>query len=363
MTMAAPLSAGADRAIVDLRVEVTTVPLRAPFITSVRRADAAQIVIVEARDTAGRTGRGEAAVSWRVTGESPQSVTAAVDGPLSDVVVGRMPDDPALSADIAAAVWGNASARNAVECAVADLRAAQTGEALWQRLGARSASVRTDRTLSAASPPELVVAALAHREEGFDVLKIKARATDDTVRGMREVRSAIGDDVALRIDANQAWSADEAIRIIRELERAGVGLEFVEQPVAAGDLVGLAAVAAAVGTPVMADESVRTAADVRAVAAGSSVALVNIKLAKAGGLVEAGRAAEAAREHGLGIVVGCMLEGPVGITAAAGFAAAVAPETVHDLDGAHWLADLPLTERTAAFDADMIRLPSAPGAR
>ena len=75
--MAAPDPAGDDRTITGLRVEVTTALLKAPFVTSVRRADAAQIVVVEARDAAGRVGMGEAAVSWRVTGESPQSVTGS----------------------------------------------------------------------------------------------------------------------------------------------------------------------------------------------------------------------------------------------------------------------------------------------
>ncbi|RKT31505.1 L-alanine-DL-glutamate epimerase-like enolase superfamily enzyme [Microbacterium sp. AG1240] len=361
--MAVSHPAGADRTITGLRVEVTSVALKAPFVTSVRRADAAQIVVVEARDAAGRVGMGEAAVSWRVTGESAESVTAAVAGPLSDVVVGRAPDDRALPEDIAVALWGNASARSAVECAVADLRAAQTGSAVWQLLGARSPSLRTDRTLSAASPRELAEAAVGHCEEGFGVLKIKVRASDDAVAGVREVRAAVGDGVRLRIDANQAWRPDEAVRIIREMERAGVDLEFVEQPVAADDLPGLAAVAAAVETPVMADESVRTAADVRAIAERTSVSLVNLKLAKAGGLTAAERAAEVARDHGIGVIVGCMLEGPVGITAAAGLAAAVAPEVVHDLDGAHWLVDPLLTDRTAAFSADTILLPSAPGDR
>lgn len=352
-----------DREIVGLSVRVETAALTTPFVTAVRRADAAQIVLVELTDRAGRTGTGEAAVSWRVTGESPESVTAAVRGPLADAVVGRLPDDPELADDIAGALWGNAAARSAVECAAVDLAAAQIGQVLWQRLGATRSLVRTDRTLSAASPRELAIAAAAHVVEGFRVLKIKTRAADDTVAGLREVRAAVGDDIDLRVDANQAWTPDEAVRVIREAERAGIRLAFVEQPVAAADLAGLTAVAAAVDTPIMADESVRTAADVRALGETSTVALVNIKLAKTGGLAESRRAAIAARELGLGIIVGCMLEGPVGITAAASFAAVEAPDVVHDLDGAHWLAAPALTPRTATFTGETIRLPDPAASR
>lgn len=352
-----------DQVVVQLRIRESRVGLTAPFITAVRRADDAHLVVIEAVDAAGRSGFGEAAISWRVTGESPASVIAAVQGPLSDVVIGRAPGDPSLADDLRDAIWGNAAARSAVECAITELAAVQAGQSLWARLGATTPTIRTDRTLSAAAPLELARAAVEHVAEGFDVLKIKVRAGDETVAGLREVRSAVGDAIALRVDANQAWTSEEAIQVVRDVERAGILLEFIEQPVPALDLAGLAAVAAAVDTPVMADESVRTERDVRAVVEGSTVALVNIKLAKTGGLTEAHRAAATAIENGLKVVVGCMLEGPVGITAAASFAAAVAPDAVHDLDGAHWLVEPPMTPTTATFNVDVIELPSLEAAR
>lgn len=117
---------------------------------------------------------------------------------------------------------------------------------------------------------------------GFGCLKLKASAAHDTVAGLRAVRAAVGPDVTLRIDANQAWDAETAIRVIRAAEDAGLGIELVEQPVAAHDLDALAAVTAAVDTPIMADESVRTAQDVRRVAERGAADLVNIKLAKTG---------------------------------------------------------------------------------
>ena len=335
-------------AIARIRVLRVPSPLVRPFITAVRRTDHLDVVLVEVTDAEGRRGFGEAATSWRVTGESPQSVAAAVAGPLSEVVLGRDAGDPDLPVDTARAVWGNAAARSAVECAVADVAAQQRGLSLGATLSvARNSStttrIRTDMTLSAGEPSAVATISEEWATAGFGCLKLKASAAHDTVAVIRAVRAAVGPDITLRVDANQAWDAETAIRVIRATEDAGLALEFVEQPVAAHDLDALAAVAAAVDTPIMADESVRTAHDVRTIAERGAADLVNLKLAKTGGLTEALAAADAARAAGLGVVIGCMMESHVGVSAAAHLAAAVAPDIVHDLDAAFWLRASPVT--------------------
>ena len=344
------MSAGSN-AVVGVRVLRVSSPLVRPFITAVRRTDHLDVVLVEVTDADGRHGYGEAATSWRVTGESPQSVAAAVAGPLAEVVLARRADDTGIAADIARSVWGNAAARSAVECAVADLAAQQRGVSLVADLSltpavhtsSRPPRIRTDMTLSAGEPSALAALSEEHVTAGFGCLKIKASAAHDTVAGLRAVRAAVGPEITLRVDANQAWDAETAIRIIRATEDAGLGVELVEQPVTAHDLDALAAVTDAVDTPIMADESVRTARDVRRISDRGAADLVNIKLAKTGGLAEALAAAEAARTAGLGLVIGCMMESHVGVSAAAHLAAAVAPDVVHDLDAAFWLQSSPVT--------------------
>jgi L-alanine-DL-glutamate epimerase-like enolase superfamily enzyme len=92
-------------------------------------------------------------------------------------------------------------------------------------------------------------------------VKVKLDAHGDPVAKLRAVRNAVGVDARVRIDANQAFTADEAIRFITALEDEGVNLELVEQPVPAGDWDGLARVTSAVRTPILADESVWTVKD------------------------------------------------------------------------------------------------------
>jgi len=329
-----------------MRVLRVPSPLVRPFVTAVRRTDHLDVVLVEVTDADGRRGYGEAATSWRVTGESPESVTAAVAGPFADAVLGRSVDDPGLPDALAAAAWGNAAARSAVACAVADLAARHRDEPLAQTLAPHADAptrIRTDMTLSVAEPTALAVTAAEYAAAGFRCLKIKASREHDAVAGLLAVRAAVGADITLRVDANQAWDAETAIRVIRAAEDAGVGLELVEQPVAARDLDALAAVTAAVDTPIMADESVRTAQDVRDIAVRGAAGLVNVKLAKTGGLREALACVQAARSAGLGVIIGCMMESHVGVAAAAHLAAAVAPDVVHDLDAASWLRRSPVT--------------------
>ncbi|MBP3976611.1 enolase C-terminal domain-like protein [Microbacterium sp. BLY] len=346
-----------------MRVLRVPSPLVRPFVTAVRRTDHLDVVLVEVTDADGRRGYGEAATSWRVTGESPESVTAAVAGPLADAVLGRSTDDPGLADALATAVWGNAAARSAVACAVADLAAQDRDVPLAQTLavqGTAPTRIRTDMTLSVATPAALAATAAEYAAAGFRCLKIKASREHDTVAGLRAIRAAVGADITLRVDANQAWDVESAIRIIRAAEDAGLGLELVEQPVAAPDLDALAAVTAAVDTPIMADESVRTARDVQDVAARGAAGLVNIKLAKTGGLTEALAAVHAARSAGLGVVLGCMMESHVGVAAAAHLAAAIAPDVVHDLDAASWLRRSPVTGGLTA-DGEWLTLAPAAG--
>jgi L-alanine-DL-glutamate epimerase-like enolase superfamily enzyme len=316
--------------------------LARPFVTAIRRADHLDVTLVEARDDAGRSGWGEAAVSWRVTGESPESVTAVVEGALADAVLKRDPADLDLPGIIAAAVWGNAAARSAVECAVLDLAAQRADRSLPTALGAGTLAVRTDMTLSAASIEETEAAAVAAVARGFSTIKLKADAATDLVPLLQTVRSAVGDDVRIRIDANQAWSVDDAIERLRAAESAGIAIELVEQPVPAADLAGLAAVRARVGIPVLADEAVRNEDDLDRVAALGAADAVNLKLAKSGGPTAVIRLAARARDAGLEVLVGCMLESTVGVAASAAVAAACAPEAVHDLDGGLWLIGSPV---------------------
>jgi L-alanine-DL-glutamate epimerase-like enolase superfamily enzyme len=347
-------------------VHPVAVPLRRPFVTAVRSARQLETVLVQLVDSDGASGWGEAPASWRVTGESVASITAAVAGPLAEAVIGRDPADlDELTTRVASAVVRNSSARSAVDCAAHDLAAQHAGLPLHTFLGGSAIELTTDMTISASSDRDRLVAdALEQLEAGFRTLKIKVGSGGDDRDGVRAVRDAVGPDVALRVDANQAWGTAQAIDIIRGWEDAGVALEFVEQPVTARELDALQAVTAEVGTSILADESVWDAGDLREIIHRRAADAVNLKLAKTGGLSAARSMAASAARSSMGVIVGCMMESSVGIGAAAALASSLGDPVAarpQDLDAGLWLADAPV-EGGATYSGDRILLPAEPGA-
>ncbi len=212
-----------------------------------------------------------------------------------------------------------------------------------------------------ATPDSLAAAAVDRVKDGFAVVKMKVgtdAATD--VARVAAVRAAVGPDVGIRLDANQGWSAREAVRVISELETRDLGVELVEQPVVAADLDGLAWVTSRVNTPVMADESVYGVRDLVEVIRRRAADLVNVKLAKCGGLTNGRTLLELAHAHEMGTTVGSMMETHIGVGAAASLAAACGTTVLPDLDAAWWATESPYVGGLS-YDGATVELPDSPG--
>lgn len=348
--------------IQDVRVDRLTVPLHTPFVTALRSATTAETVVVRVSDSDGVTGWGEAPQVWQVTGESTAGAESCITGPLSAAIVHQDCDDlvPTTQA-VASAVAGNFGAKAAVNVALHDLAARRRGISLPVFLGSTQLSVATDVTLAAAEADSIAAAARARAQEGFTVLKMKVGTDARTdVARVCAVREAVGPSSRIRLDANQGWTAREAVQVITALEDAGLNIEFVEQPVAADDVDGLAWVTSRVQTPVMADESVYGIRDLIEVIHRRAADMVNIKLAKCGGITAARTLLDLARAQGMGTMVGSMMESHVGVAAAASVVAAYGTTAVADLDAAWWAASSPVVGGMT-YDGPLVLLPDQPG--
>jgi len=217
---------------------------------------------------------------------------------------------------------GNA-ARCAVELAYLDAFGKSLGEPLMNATKSLAPSlyqpaerVQYSGVLLSSRGWKLRFKALAYRLAGFRQLKVKVgiRGQDD-VRRLRAVRRCVGGGVDLRIDANEAWTADTAADRLRELERFGI--RSVEQPVPHEQVASLAAVRKAVPVPVMLDESLCGMVDAERAVAGGWCDLFNLRLSKCGGFIPTLRLAEYAARHNLGYQLGCQV-GETGILSAAG---------------------------------------------
>jgi L-alanine-DL-glutamate epimerase-like enolase superfamily enzyme len=319
-------------------------------------------LLVTITDSDGVTGYGEAPEVWPVTGESTAGAAACVRERFEPLLVGRDPDDyVVLLSDVRRAAVGNHGAKAAVDVALHDLAARRRGVPLSVLLGGTTRRVPTDVTIAAGEAGGLAVAAKARIGEGFAVLKLKVGtdAAGDVAR-VAAVRAAVGPDVRIRLDANQGWTPREAVRALGHMTDAGLDIEFVEQPVPAPDLDGLAWVSERSSVPVMADESVFGVRDLLAVIGRRAADMVNVKLAKCGGLEPARTLLGMAAAQQMGTMVGSMMEGPVGVGAAAALVAAYPTTVVSDLDAAWWLADRPMRGGVRYEDGQVL-LPDGPG--
>ncbi len=354
--------------IAEVRTRRLSVPLHTPFVTALRSTTTIETVLVEIVDADGASGWGEAPQVWQVTGDSLAGSQACLDGPIAGALVGSSSDLVESTALVQRVVVANRSAKMAADIALHDLAARRAGLTLAAHLATRAGGVRpgatqvqTDVTLAAGEPAALAKAAVARVAQGFATLKLKVGTDAVTDLGrVRAVREAVGPDVALRLDANQGWDAFEAIRVIRALEDAGTAVELVEQPVPARDVLGLAHVTAHVDTPVMADESLFTLDDLVEIIRLDAADLVNVKLAKCGGLTTALELLRIAHLHDFGTIVGSMMESHVGIGAAAALVAAVGTTGLPDLDAAWWATASPYAGGPT-YDRDRLLLPDTPG--
>jgi L-alanine-DL-glutamate epimerase-like enolase superfamily enzyme len=261
-------------------------------------------------------GVGEAAPLEPYDGVSIEAVRAALER-CRPLLEDATPHDREELVD---ACWLEAAlpqAVAAVDLALWDLEARRSGVPLAALLGAApGADVALSATIAAIDRAGAAAEAAAATEAGLRCLKLKVGVGDDAGR-LAAVRATVGQDVALRIDANGAWSVREAVAALAAL--APVGLELVEEPVHGLD--ALRAVREQVAVPVVMDE---TAALPGAPGSGAADG-VCLKLAACGGITGVLAAAEAARAAGSFVYVGSTYDGPVGIAAGRAAAAALQP--------------------------------------
>ncbi len=261
-----------------------------------------------------------------------------------------LPDDPAQIP-----VWidtdGPAPARSALDLALHDRIGRQRGLPLYQLLDLPQPSpMPTAITVSIGRPEEMARQAASLADH--PVIKVKLGSDDDATR-LAAVRQA-RPDAQLYIDANAAWSASEAVERLSRL--LPYDLALVEQPTPREDIDGMGFVQTHIDVPVVADESVQGPSDLERLSA-AGVQAVNLKLMKLGGLAPAVRLLKRARSLGLQIMLGCMIETSLGVTAMA-----------HLAGLADWLdLDAPLLVTNDPFDgirydkSGHIHLPRRPG--
>src|SRR5947209_9456638 len=325
-----------------ITVEPLTIPLLEPFSIATGTTNDARNVLITIVLEDGSTGYGECSPFTPSTGETQETALAAAQG-CAELIKGR---DAAhwrsLSRLIRSVYFSQGTAIAGMEMALLDALTRSYGIPLYVFFGGAGTSVETDMSIPIVSP-----------ERGYDLAK------ETVTRGIRSIKIKVGGDlredvarveavregapnVGLMLDANQGYTANEALICLEALDNRDIRPMLMEQPVHKGDHEGLRYVTQHTTVPIAADESAYSAANVAHLIEMGAVNVVNIKLMKSG-FVEALDIAAVCRARHTQLMIGAMMESRLAIAAAAHFVAGLGGFRFIDLDTPMLLAEDPFT--------------------
>ena len=350
--------------IAKIQLAMLRVPLKTPFKTALRTVNAVEDVVVVVTTDTGQVGYGEAPATAVITGDTHGSIIDAIRNVIGPRLIGQeIANLNRITGLIQGAMENNFSAKAALEIAIYDLWAQLYKAPLYRMLGGGDDPVvTTDITISVDYIDKMVADSVAAVERGFAALKIKVgKDMGVDIERVKAIAAAVEGRALLRLDANQGWTAKQAVTAMHALEDAGVHLELLEQPVKARDIEGLKYVTDRVHTPVMADESVFGPAAVIDLIQRRAADIINIKLMKTGGLSNAIRIADIASLYGVECMIGCMIESSISVAAAVHLAVAKSDViTKVDLDGPS-LCTFDPVDGGVLFNESEISVTDAPG--
>jgi L-alanine-DL-glutamate epimerase-like enolase superfamily enzyme len=341
--------------IVELTAQPRLLPMKSPFETAKRRNTEAENVLVSVTLANGMRGYGEGSPASYVTGEEPDDVLRSINAAAPALIGQDASRVNRWSAALREAIPHGPTSCSTVEMALLDAYTRSLGIPLWNYFGGATTSVRTDLTVPITSIEQAGATAAEAHAMGFRSLKIKV-GSSNRAEDLERVRtiSAAAPGAGIRIDANQAFDAPEALAFLANCERLGVPVELMEQPVPYDDLEALAAVTRGSRVPVIADEAVIDPPAALRIATTRAAHGINIKVAKAG-LLGALQIIAIAQAGGLQLMLGCMLESLLGIGGSLHLACGTGAFEFLDLDG-HMLIGVQPEELPFSQQGDMLRV-------
>jgi L-alanine-DL-glutamate epimerase-like enolase superfamily enzyme len=351
------------------RIEVTTasLPFRFSFAHALAERRTTTNVYVEIALSDGSRGFGEGVPRSYVTGESAEEAVSAVAGRVGPALLGRevseaQPPPVVLERAVAAGGGLGGAAKCALELALLDAAGHHLGCGVRRWLGPpRTETLAYDAVIPFSGPGRMTATALAVRLLGIRRVKVKVgRELAEDLRTLSRLRRLLGSEMDLRVDANCAWTVEQALHAIERMRR--FRLSVIEQPVAAGDLEGLCRLRAECEEAIAVDESLRTLDEARALVEAGACDAFNIRVSKCGGLLESMRIAAVAERAGLFCIVGAQV-GESGILSAAGrhLAACIAPRYLEGSAGPLLLKEDLIHERVLPGWAGRARSFDGPG--
>ncbi len=310
--------------ITKIQIEKFSIPFTEPFQVAFGLITDSESWTVKVMTDEGVYGLGSAAPLGFVTGETMDTCYLVLKM-LAEAMIGRDPMDiQGAHALMDGLIYGNGSAKCAIDTALYDIIGKKKGQPLYRLLGGTNPTVYNDITIGIDEPAKMRAEAEKHvRERGFRILKVKTGIDlQRDIEALTQIRQAIGEEVRIRVDANQGYDLETALTACKELE--SLGIEAMEQPLPWWDFDGAAELKRRNETTValMLDESIHSPHDASRAAKLQCADYYNIKLMKCGGLYHGLQIADIAEGAGVSCMVGCMQENKISLTAGISLVAA-----------------------------------------
>jgi L-alanine-DL-glutamate epimerase-like enolase superfamily enzyme len=302
-----------------------------PFTIATGTMDFAQNVFIRIHTDSDHYGVGECSAFPMIVGET-QETCLAMAKDFAGMLKGK--DPLAIAArlqDLHNFTAHNSTIKSAFDMALYDIAAKNEGKPLYRYLGGEKRVIETDMTIGIAEPEEMADTAVKYQKQGARILKIKlGKDPDLDLRRIREIREKVGEQIILRIDANQGWSFDDAVKCLNGMQE--LNIEFCEQPMRTWYDDKLPELKQQTSIKIMADESCYNHHDARKLINSESCDYINIKFAKSGGIHEGLKIHQIANESGIPCMIGSMLESRIALSANLHFAYACPGIKFFDLD-------------------------------
>ncbi len=338
-----------------------SIPLIEPFITSLGVDESADNVLVKIKTKEGITGFGECSPYMPINGES--AATCMIIGQhFAKALKGKNPLQIEKLVNLMdKIIYSNNSIKSAFDMALYDIASQHAGVPLYQFIGGKNnKTIITDYTVSIGDPAKMAADAIKIKEQGYPAIKIKLGQHGPTdVERIKAIRAAVGNEIPLRIDANQGWGVAEAIETLQAL--AVYDIQHCEEPIARWNYMSLPQVKTASPIPIMADECCGDEHDAERLIKLNACDYFNIKLGKSGGIFKALKMARMAEAAGIHLQVGAFLESRLAMTAFAHFALC-SPAIVHyDFDTALMFSEDPVTGGIIYEKNGVVKVPETIG--
>ncbi|HAQ20947.1 MAG TPA: dipeptide epimerase [Prolixibacteraceae bacterium] len=345
------------------QIEVYKFPVKLikPFVISLGSFDFAENVIIVIRTNEGLTGFGECSPFMPITGESMETAYVVANY-LAKSLVGKNPLNIESCAELLDRnIYGNSSIKSAFDIALYDIAAQHAGLPLYAFLGgANNKQLITDYTVSLNSPVQMAADAQEIKDRGFQVIKVKLG--DDPRKDIfriKAIRSQIGGEIPLRLDANQGWDVDSAIRVLNELSDCNI--QFCEEPIPRWNFMELPRIQRECSIMIMADESCCDHHDAKRLIDLQAAPAFNIKLGKSGGIFQALKIIELAEKASVQLQIGGFLESRIGFTASTHLALTSNAVKFCDFDSPMMFCDDPVSGGIKYAENGIVEVPETPG--